>query len=504
MAAVSRAERPDFNPGEPFIKPFLLSSSQDREHKLIQKSIDILRQVLPGPLLQRFTPALAAAEGVIHGTDDGAASQRTAIFVFVIRVASAVIAFLSQVLLARWLGSYEYGIFVAIWVGLIVLGTLVSIGLPTASVRFVAEYRENGKDRLLRGIIFAAICISLVSATILAAAGAWVLTNFPHLVTGYFVTPMFIAAICVPMLALQNVLDGITRAFNWTAISFLPTYIVRPLGVLLVTGIALGIGFEPTAVTAMAAAIIAVYATSLGQYIAMMFRLHREVPSGPRQYRTVHWIAVALPIFLVEGFYVLQTSIDILFVSALTDPESTAIYFASAKVLALVHFVYFAVKAAVAHRFSALYTAGRLQELRDFVQRTVSWTFWPSAVLGLFMMITGKWFLMLFGTSFVAGETVLWILVLGIVIRASVGPAEALLVMSGRQKSCAMIYGTALGANVILNLALIPKFGLHGAAIATSSALAIESMALHISAKRSLGIHAFIIPERTASATVAG
>ena len=38
------------------------------------------------------------------------------VIAFPIRIVSAVIAFVSQVLLARWMGSFEYGIFVLVWV----------------------------------------------------------------------------------------------------------------------------------------------------------------------------------------------------------------------------------------------------------------------------------------------------------------------------------------------------------------------------------------------------
>ena len=57
---------------------------------------------------------------------------------------SAVIAFVSQVLLARWMGSFEYGIFVLVWTTMVIVGNLACLGFHTSVIRFIPEYREKG------------------------------------------------------------------------------------------------------------------------------------------------------------------------------------------------------------------------------------------------------------------------------------------------------------------------------------------------------------------------
>src|SRR6185437_16170950 len=46
---------------------------------------------------------------------DRSIAQRIAGGAFAIRVASAVIIYVSQVLLARWMGRFEFGIYVYVW-----------------------------------------------------------------------------------------------------------------------------------------------------------------------------------------------------------------------------------------------------------------------------------------------------------------------------------------------------------------------------------------------------
>ncbi len=454
-------------------------------------------RLLPDRLACRATPVISVVDRLLTDTDSASQSQRLAAFAFAVRIAGALIAFVSQVLLARWLGSFEYGVFVAVWACVLVLGTLSGAGFPSAAIRFIAEYRERKQPDLQRGIIVFSLSVSFLVSTILAALGAWILYARPELVADPFVVPIYLAAICLPMLSTPGVLDGVGRAFNWPAIAFVPTYIIRPVSILLILGVGLMLGYPASANTAMWSTIIACYLTSAGQFFCVFKKLLKYLPTGKPKFRAKYWVFTALPMFLVEGFYYLQTSVDILFVSIMTRPEDTAIYYASTKVLALVHFVYFSVRAAVSHQYSALHTAGDIQAFDVFVQKTVTWTFWPSLLLAIFMMVFGKFFLMLFGPEYVAGQSLIWILALGIVIRASIGPAEALLTMSGNQTSCAGVYAATLFVNVALNLSLIPHYGLHGAAIATTCALTFESVALYSMARRCLGLHPFILPARS-------
>ncbi len=460
----------------------------------------LAERYLPEKLARKAEPLAATADAVLSGTDDNARAQRMAMIIFVIRVASAIIAFVSQVMLARWLGTFEYGIFVAIWVIALFAGNITGVGFPSAVIRLISEYRAQELPGLLRGSIRVSVLVSLVVTTLFSLAAAALLYFYPGVVKAYYIAPAYLALICLPALSLEGVMDGVGRAFNWTYVAFFPTFIMRPLGILVVMWIAILAGFEANAITAMWAGIISTSVTTIYQCVAAFSKLPGEVPKVRSEYRYGYWVAIALPMFLVEGFYILQTSIDIIFVSALMTPEDTAVYYASTKILALVHFVYFAVRGAVSHRYSTFHQQGDRVAFQNFVQRTVAWTFWPSLLLAGLMMVLGKYFLMLFGSEFTSGEYLIWILAIGIVLRSSVGPAESLLVMAGGQNACASIYALNVLVNIMLNFSLIPLFGLAGAAIATTSALAFESLALHALAKRKLGIHVFIIPQRSTPA----
>jgi O-antigen/teichoic acid export membrane protein len=220
--------------------------------------------------------------------------------------------------------------------------------------------------------------------------------------------------------------------------------------------------------------------------------MRKTVPAGPRAYAPAQWMAIALPIFLVEGFFNLLTNVDIIMVGRFMEPDKVAVYYAAAKTLVLVHFVYYAVKSGSAQRFSKYYASGDRTQLTAFLRDTIHWTFWPSLAMAAFLLIFGKPLLALFGASFAGGYPLLFILMVGILVRATIGPAETLLMMAGQQGIAAVVYTLTFVLCVLLNVILIPRFGLVGAASAMSLALIAETIALYVIMGTRLGIRCSI------------
>jgi len=434
-------------------------------------------RLLPKSLALRARPVVTRIDGLVSGKGEGSAAGRITLFAFMVRIANAAIAFISQVLLARWMGAFEYGIFVLVWVTMIIVGNLSCLGFHTSVIRFVPEYREKGRLAELRGILLTSRLFVLFASTAIAAAGAAGLWFFSDRVESYYVVPFYLGIVCLPMIALSDVLQGIARANAWATSALAPTYLIRPVLILVFMAGAVLLGQDADATTAILAAIMATYATTIYQLLNVTTRIDRKIAAGPRTVSLRFWIAVSLPIFLVESFFFLITNADVLMVGFYLTPHDVAVYYATVKTLAIAHFVYFAVKAGVAQRYAHLAHDGSGQ-LARFARETVNWTFWPTLVLAMVILLLGKPMLFLFGPGFDAGYPLLFVLILGVVARAAVGPAESLLTMSGHQNICAAAYACTLALNIGLNAVLIPQFGLWGAAIATAIAMSFEAATL--------------------------
>ena len=448
---------------------------------------------LPQGVAMRARPLLDRVDAVLFGQGENGQAGRMSLIAFLIRIVSAVIAFVSQVLMARWMGGFEYGVFVVVWVFSIIVGSLSCFGAHTAIIRFIPEYLEKGLFAELRGALLTSRLCSAGASLAIAALGYGAVILFRDRIESYYVAPFLLAMVTLPMIALSDVLQGIARANSWAVAALSPTYIVRPVLLLLIFDIAVSAGYPSNAETAMVAAIVATYATTIVQWIGVTAFADRRVPPGPYAWRFGEWIGVTVPIFFVESFIYLLTNADVLVVGAFMPPDEVAVYFATAKTLALVHFVYFAVKAGVAQRYARFAHGGDRAGLATFARETARWTFWPSVAMAGAVLAFGLPMLNLFGPGFAAGYPLLFVLVIGVVARASVGPAESLLTMSGHQNACAVVYAATLSIYLALAFALIPLFGLWGAAVALAASTVFEATALAWTVWRKLGIQMAVL-----------
>ena len=453
--------------------------------------------VIPGEAESRDVRArsrriYSRAVALFADGSDHSIARRVAGTAFLIRVASAAVVFLTQVVLARWMGRFEFGVYVYVWTWVLLLGALVSLGLPSAAQRFIPEYLGRGDLDRLRGFLFGSRWLAFGLGTTAAAIGIALVLLFRRNLESYYFVPFVLACLCLPIYAVTDAQDGIARSFNWIDLALAPAYLARPVLILLVMAIAHLFGAPATAVAAMIAATVAVWATSLAQLLLLNRRLKQETAPGPRTYEQRVWLKTSLPIVMVSGFYFLLTYTDILVLEAFAGPSEVAVYYAATKTLSLVAFVYFSVSAATAHRFSEYHVTGAREKLETFLANSIQWTFWPSLLGTLALLAIGKPVLALFGEGFEQGYPLMFVLALGLLARASIGPVERLLNMVGEQRLCAMVYAAAFAFNLVLCLLLVKPLGPLGAAIATASALVLESILLFVVTKRRLGLHVFV------------
>ncbi len=429
---------------------------------------------------------------LLGGKSEKARSGRSAIFIFLIRVFSAALVYASQVLLARWMGAFEFGIFAYVWVWVIVLGSLTPLGFNTAILRFIPDLTEKKQYGLLRGVILRSRLIVAGTGLIVTVAGTGLVYLLRDYLDNYYVLPLVFGLVCVPLYALAELNEGVARNYGWSDLAFLPVYILRPMLVLLAMGGITLLGNTPCGLSALLASIIASFLVLVLQTVLLVRRLNKTNPPAKAQYRSKEWLIISLPILLVEGFYMLLAHIDTLMLQLFAPPEQVGIYFASAKTTGLIGFIYFAVTAVSAHKLAALHAKGESDKFKALVRQIIHWIFWPSLIASLAIYLLGEPILWLYGPAFTAGYPVMLILLTGMLIRAATGPVEFMLNMTEHQVSTAWVLGITIVLNLTLNSILIPAYGMLGAASGTVASIAFSSLVLYFLVRRKLGVNAFI------------
>lgn len=440
--------------------------------------------VSPG-LLARLKTRLAA----LGGSGEASLTRRLAGTIFLIRVLSAGLAYLSQILLARWMGGSDYGTYVYVWTWVLLLGSMLDFGIASSAQKIIPDYRAANQHALLRGFLSGGRWLTLATSGCAALLLAGLLALLSPWIDDSERLPLYIGCLTLPAFVVANTQDGIARSHDWMALGLMPQFIIRQTLIIGFTAGAFVLGFDLGATAAMAASAAAVWIAMLGQMLVLNNRLDRHVESGPKQYDLRGWLAISLPILLVESFYLLLSYTDVLVLQQFRSSEEVGIYFAVVKTLALVSFIHYAMSATTAHRFAEYHALGDKARLSAYVAHAIKWTFWPSLAATLVLLALGKPLLWLFGAQFTAGYDIMFIAAVGLVVRAAIGPVERLLNMLGQQRACASAYAAAFVLNLVLCILLVPRLGGHGAAAATSLSLAFETVLLFRIVKQRLGLH---------------
>ena len=438
--------------------------------------------------------------GFLGGSSDASVTRRLAGTVFIIRVVSAAMAYLSQVLLARWMGGPDYGVYVYVWTWVLLLGSMMDFGISASAQKIIPEYRTSGEHDLLRGFLSGSRWMTVVVSAVVSVFLAGVVKMLSPWIDANTVVPLYIGCITLPAFVVANTQDGIARAHDWMRLGLMPQFIVRQSLIIGFTAGAFALGFNLGATAAMLASAAAVWIAMIGQMLVLNRRLDGQVEPGPKAYDFRGWLAVSLPILLVEGFYLLLSYTDVLVLQQFRSSEEVGVYFAVVKTLALVSFIHYAMSATTAHRFAEYHALGDKARLSAYVAYAIKWTFWPSLAATILLLALGKPLLWLFGPQFVAGYDIMFIAAIGLVVRSAIGPVERLLNMIGHQYICALAYALAFAMNMALCLMLVPRFGGHGAAAATSTALVFETVLLFWIVRRRLGLHVLAFGKRATPA----
>jgi O-antigen/teichoic acid export membrane protein len=440
--------------------------------------------------------AITRLRAQLSGSSEASLTKRLAGTIFIIRVLSAGLAYLSQILLARWMGGSDYGIYVYVWTWVLLLGSMMDFGIASSAQKIIPEYRTGGEHALLRGFLagsrWMTFAVSAAVSLLLAGVVKWL---SPWIAVGATV-PLLIGCLTLPAFVVANTQDGIARSHDWMRLGLMPQFIVRQALIIGFTAGAFVLGFHLGATLAMLASAAAVWIAMTGQMLVLNRRLRGHVEPGPRAYDFRGWLAISLPILLVESFYLLLSYTDVLVLQQFRPSEEVGVYFAVVKTLALVSFIHYAMSATTAHRFAEYHALGDRQRLSAYVAHAIKWTFWPSLAATALLLALGKPLLWLFGPQFVVGYDIMFVAVIGLVVRSAIGPVERLLNMLGHQHICALAYALAFVMNVVLCVALVPRFGGHGAAAATSISLIFETVLLFWIVRQRLGLHVLAFGKR--------
>jgi len=209
---------------------------------------------------------------------------------------------------------------------------------------------------------------------------------------------------------------------------------------------------------------------------------------------TSYILSLSFPMFLTSVMHLIMGKTDIIMLGAMAATRDVGIYSISLKLATLTSFILVAVNSMVAPKFAELYHSDRIDDLKTVAQESAKLIFFTTLPIILVYVMFGRYILTIFGPDFRNGALALLFLAIGQFINAAAGSVGYFLDMTGNQKLFQKIVMFGSGLNIVLNLVLIPRYGINGAAFASMISIAAWNVTAAYAIKIKYGFFISYLP----------
>lgn len=412
---------------------------------------------------------------------------------FILQSAGVAFRYLSQVLLARWMGAASFGAYTYAGNLSQLLATPANLGGANSGLRFVPEYLATGRPELVEGVLRVFRLVSLVVGTAVAAVAAAVVVIVGPGPASLGV--MLLALAACPLFALVDVQTVLARGFGSLFWALFPGLVLLPLLVGAGAAAVFAVGGRPTAEEATLVTVAAVVVVAVAQAVVL-----RRAPGRDRrapEYDRRTWFRVSMPLFLVSSLNLVFQRVDVLIVGLFLGAREAGVYAVAFRTAALASILQTAMNTTVAPRISKLFWSDRREELEATVLRSIRLIILPSLAVTIVLVVFGGPLLSLFGESFRDGRSALAVYAVGQLVSVSNGPVGWLMNLTGHQSQAALVAGVSAGVCLVGYLVLIPTIGIVGAAAANAGAVVLKNLWSNAVVRRRLGFRISLLRAAT-------
>lgn len=404
---------------------------------------------------------------------------------FFLQGVGALLSYLLQLVLARWMGEEAYGNFSYAYNWAQLLAVFGACGFTISILNFLPGYIAAQTWGLVRGVLSIFRHITFGASSLLALGLMALFFVFPQ--EGIDQMVLLAGLSLTPLIALKDVHTEAIRGSNYVGLAYGPPYVLQPL---LVLGITLGI-LNLSGRLSAGHAVLALALSLLMVIVAQNVILRRVLPKawlGAAVYATREWLQPTYAFLVIQGALVLTSRADVVVLGFFFGAGEVGVYYAAARTAFLISFILAAVNAVVAPKISPLYNKADRMRLQGLVSGGTRLSGSVALLATALMIAFSQPILQLFGEEFVVAKTSLIILALGHLVNAVTGPVGYLLHLTGHQRVSGAIYSGGAITSIILAFILVPRLGIKGAAMATATTLALQNLIMYGLVRRYLRI----------------
>lgn len=412
----------------------------------------------------------------------------------------AALTVINEALAAHAIGPDGYGLY-AIGMMFAKIGEILAVfGLPLAILHYLPVHLSRSDSRLALGTILGGaglpLLLGLAFAASLWASAGWI-------ARAVFADPdaaMYIAilGLAIPALTVADLLGNVARGFGRPVTYVLIRNVIPPLIYMVAlvhilnTGAAGAILNSGAAGAAVAKSYWAATACgALAGIVVVGNMIWRRIGLVRPEFQLRSLYAYATPVILNSVFALAIVWTDLLLLGIFTEPATVGMYRACMQAAIAFDLIWNACSAATAPLYSVLVVGGNWERLQQIYGTAIRVAVLLTLPLYAIVFVNAADILGLLHPDFRAAAMALTILAAGHAVKTSFGAASVLLVVGGQPLREARNGALAAVLNLGLNLALIPRFGLLGAATATATTLTAISLLRCWQVRRAFGIVSF-------------
>ena len=420
----------------------------------------------PGP------EAVARAESAEFRRRMGSISRHSLVY-FAGTLFSAVAGYFFKIYVARELGAEALGLY-ALGMSIVgAFGIFNAVGLPSAGARFVAEYSSRHDFERLGGFLRGGLGLlgigNLLLGAVVVVVAPWIAVRVYHAPALAAYSWCFAAIMLVGVL--NTFLGQCMAGFRAVAGRTWITHFIGPTAtiVLAVIAIALHFGLGGYLVAQIASAMLV-----LGLLVIAVWKLTPPPAraAGGLGHLEKRVIAFSATAFGIAAVHFVLGHFDKITLGHYLNPRQVGIYAVSMSMVGFVPIALQSVNQIFSPMIAELHATGNMVLLQRLFTSLTKWVLIITAPLALSVIVFSHSLMTIFGPGFAGGAAVLAIGAVGQLFNCGVGSVGTLLLMSGNQVSLMKIEACNAALMVVLNLVLVPRLGIVGAALAASVAVA--------------------------------
>ena len=394
-------------------------------------------------------------------------------------------------LLARWVGVEYLGIY-SLANAIMLIGEVVAkMGLETGVMRYVSQLETQTEKSKIQRIIHSSLKMAgifSIGISMLLAGFAWLLVSIFN-GTPLLHTVIIVFAFTIPFNAITLVSAYATQGFKLLKYKVMATQILNPT-VLLVSMM-----MSYWLISRESAIMIPMVVTGITGCFVIVIILKNI--SGINLYSIIkapfdrNLLNFSVPLMFVTILQTFMHWMDIIMLGYFTDASVVGLYHPAARTAGLLQVLLLSFISIYAPMMSQLHAKSDFWEMSHLYKLVSRWLITFSIPILLILIIYPVKVMLLFGPDYMNSASILVLLSIGSFIQASLGAAGPALSMSGYTR---IVFWNSMGAfilNLILNVILIPKYGIIGAAWATFISLTAIGLARVIEVRFILGLSLF-------------